>query len=108
VDFQQWLEEDGFAAKVVFSDKATFHVCGKVNHHNVRMEHVRDSLKVNVTSLCNQNYLHKQLTRERLHLTRTMLKQNYFQFYDNTYAQTRFGHRFLPILQFSQRSTYNI
>jgi hypothetical protein len=53
VDFQQRLEEDGFAEKLVFSDEATFHVCGKVNRHNVRIwstenphatvEHVRDS-----------------------------------------------------------------
>jgi len=53
VDFEQRLEEDGFAEKLVFSDEATFHVCGKVNRHNVRiwgtenphatMEHVRDS-----------------------------------------------------------------
>jgi hypothetical protein len=58
VNFQQWLEEDGFAEKLVFSDKATFHVCGKVNHHNVciwgmenphvMMEHVCDSPIVNV------------------------------------------------------------
>jgi hypothetical protein len=58
VDFQQRLEEDGFAEKLVFSDEVTFHVCGKVNHHNVRiwgtenphamMEHIHDSPKVNV------------------------------------------------------------
>ncbi|GFG35807.1 hypothetical protein Cfor_03971 [Coptotermes formosanus] len=58
VDFQQRLEEDGFAEKLAFSDEATFHACGKVNRHNVRiwgtenphatMEHVRDSPKVNV------------------------------------------------------------
>ena len=58
VDFQQWLEKDGFAEKLVFSDEATFHVCGKVNRHNVRnwgtdnphatMEYVRDLPKVNV------------------------------------------------------------
>ena len=37
VDFQQQLEEDGFAEKLVFSDEAMFHVCvcGKVNRHNV-------------------------------------------------------------------------
>ncbi|GFG34991.1 hypothetical protein Cfor_01096 [Coptotermes formosanus] len=28
VDFQQQLEEDGFAEKLVFSDEATFHVRG--------------------------------------------------------------------------------
>ena len=58
VDFQQRLEEDRFAEKLVFSDEATFHLCGKVNRHNVRiwgtenthatMEHVGDSPKVNV------------------------------------------------------------
>jgi len=35
VDFQQRLEEDGFAEKLVFSDKVTFRVCDKVNRHNV-------------------------------------------------------------------------
>jgi len=60
VDFQQRLEEDGFAEKLVFSDEATFHMCGKVNRHNVRvriwgtknphatMEYVRDSPEVYV------------------------------------------------------------
>lgn len=37
LDFQQRLREDRFAEKLVFSDKATFHVCGKVNRHNVRI-----------------------------------------------------------------------
>jgi len=35
VDFQQQLEEDGFAEKLVFTDEVTFHVCDKVNRHNV-------------------------------------------------------------------------
>jgi len=58
LDFQQRLREDGFAEKLVFSDEVTFHVCGKVNRHNVRIwgtenphvtiEYVRDSPKVNV------------------------------------------------------------
>jgi hypothetical protein len=58
VDFQQRLEEDGFAEKLVSSDEATFRVCGKVSRHNVRIwgtenphatvEHVRDLPKVNV------------------------------------------------------------
>ena len=58
VDYQQRLEEDGFAEKLVFSNDATFHVCGKVNRHNLRiwgteyphasMKHVRDSPKVKV------------------------------------------------------------
>ena len=47
----------GLAEKLVFSDEATLHVCGKVNRHNVRiwgmenphatMEHIRDLPKVN-------------------------------------------------------------
>jgi hypothetical protein len=58
LDFQQQLEEDRFAEKLVFSDQAAFRVCGKVNSHIVRiwgtedphatMQHVRDSPKVNV------------------------------------------------------------
>ena len=58
MDFQQRLEKGGFAEKLVFSDEATFHVCDKVNRHNVRiwvtenshatMEHVHDSPNVNV------------------------------------------------------------
>ena len=37
LDFQQWLLKDGFAEELVFSDEATFHVCGKVYRHNVRI-----------------------------------------------------------------------
>ena len=58
LDFQQQLLEDGFAEKLVSSDEATFHVCGKVNRHNIRiwgtenphamMEHFRNLPKVNV------------------------------------------------------------
>ena len=58
LDFQQRLREDRFAEKLDFSDEATFHVCGKVSHHNVciwgtenphaTIEYVRDSPKVNV------------------------------------------------------------
>jgi len=43
---------------MVFSDEAAFHVCGKVNRHNVRIwgtenpdatnEYIRDSPKLNV------------------------------------------------------------
>jgi len=35
IDFQQRLEEDGFAKKLVFSEEAMFHVCGKVSRHNI-------------------------------------------------------------------------
>ena len=51
-------QNPNYLANVVFSDEATFHTCGKVNRHNVRIwgseaphsfrEHVRDSRKVNV------------------------------------------------------------
>jgi hypothetical protein len=54
-DFQQRLEEDGFAENLVFADEATFHVCSQVNRHNTSIwsterphavvEHVRDSPK---------------------------------------------------------------
>ena len=57
-DFQQRFLEDGFAEKLVFSDDATFHVCGKVNRLNVHIwgtqnphatiENLRDSPQVNV------------------------------------------------------------
>ena len=58
VDYQQWLEEDWFAEKLVFSDEAIFHMCCKVNCHNIHIwgtenphatiELVRDSPKMNV------------------------------------------------------------
>jgi len=58
LDFQQRLREDGFAEKLVFSDETTFHVCSKINRHNVRIwgtenshattQYVCDSPKVNV------------------------------------------------------------
>jgi hypothetical protein len=74
VDFQQWLEEEGFAEKLVFSEKGMFHVCGKVNHHNVliwgtenpraMMEHVRDLPKVNV--LCAKSTDHFSLRSQLL------------------------------------------
>lgn len=31
------LENDGFADSLMFSDEATFHLSGQVNHHNVRI-----------------------------------------------------------------------
>ena len=51
-------EDNDYLKHVVFSDEATFHTCGKVNRHNVRIwgsehphvaiEHERNSPKVNV------------------------------------------------------------
>jgi len=43
VDFQQWLEEDGFAEKLVFTDEATFHVCVKVNCQRMHLGHRKSS-----------------------------------------------------------------
>ena len=52
--------EDKFDDRLVFSDKATFHLTGKVNKHNTcicgtehphsMLEHVQDSLKMNMFS----------------------------------------------------------
>ena len=60
VNFQEKLQGDEFAEKVIFSDEAIFHVSGKVNCHDVCIwgkqnehefvEHVHDSLKVNAVS----------------------------------------------------------
>jgi hypothetical protein len=47
VEFKQRLEEDRFADKLVFSDEATFYMCGNGNPH-VTVEHVRDSPKLNM------------------------------------------------------------
>ena len=59
VDLLDRIEEKNeFLARILFTDDATFHTCGKVNRHNARIwgsqhpyaiiEHVRDSPKVNV------------------------------------------------------------
>ena len=37
VNFQEKLQEDGFAEKVIFSDEATFDIPGKTNRHSVRV-----------------------------------------------------------------------
>ena len=57
---QERSEVYDFADRLIFSDKATFHVSGKVHQHNFRIwrtqnphaiiEHVQDSPKVNVFS----------------------------------------------------------
>jgi hypothetical protein len=56
VDLQERLEMDGFEDRFVFTDEATFQLCGKVNRHNLRfwgteksratLQHERDSPKV--------------------------------------------------------------
>ncbi|GFG36192.1 hypothetical protein Cfor_06409 [Coptotermes formosanus] len=48
MDFQQWLEEDGFAEKLVFSDEAVSCVCWGMENPHAMVEHIRDSPKVNV------------------------------------------------------------
>jgi hypothetical protein len=55
---QEAMEDDDFAPRLVFGDEATFHLSGKVIHHNLRIwgmenphattEHERDSPKINV------------------------------------------------------------
>ena len=57
-ELQALMEEDGFFEGMIFSDECTFHLCGKVNRHNVCIwgtenpksvvEVARDSSKVNV------------------------------------------------------------
>jgi hypothetical protein len=34
---QEALKDEDFAAKLIFSDEATFHLSGEVNSHNVRL-----------------------------------------------------------------------
>ena len=61
---QEALEDEDFAAKLIFSDECTFHLSGVVNRHNVRIWGsqnprafvmlVRDSPKVNVFCAMSQ------------------------------------------------------
>ena len=37
IELQDLMEEDGFCDRLIFSDEANFHLCGKVNRHNVRV-----------------------------------------------------------------------
>lgn len=55
---QTLMDDVKFVKRFVFSDEAAFHMCGKVNKHNVRVwglenshvfvEHVRDSSKASL------------------------------------------------------------
>jgi len=36
-ELQALMEEDDFFERLIFSDECTFHLCGKVNKHNVRI-----------------------------------------------------------------------
>ena len=57
-EIQALMMEDGFFERLIFSDECTFHLCRKVNRHNVRIwgtknpesvvEVALDSPKVNV------------------------------------------------------------
>jgi hypothetical protein len=57
-EIQERCEEDGFSEHLIFCNKSTFHISGKVNKQNVRIwgaenprgtvDHVQDSPKVNV------------------------------------------------------------
>ena len=31
------MEDDNFLPRLIFSDEATFHICGKVDRHNVQI-----------------------------------------------------------------------
>ncbi|PNF26044.1 hypothetical protein B7P43_G06350 [Cryptotermes secundus] len=52
IEMQERFEVEGFADTLIFSDGATFHLCGKLNRHSVRIwgtrQHVRDSPEANV------------------------------------------------------------
>ncbi|PNF14136.1 hypothetical protein B7P43_G18364, partial [Cryptotermes secundus] len=68
VTMQKALEDEDFAAKLIFSDEATFHLSGMVNRHNVRLWGTenpraivaleRDSPKVNVFYAMSQTKLY--------------------------------------------------
>ena len=57
-ELQALMEEDGFFERQIFSDECKFHLCGKINRHNIRIwgtenpksvvEVACDSPKVNV------------------------------------------------------------
>lgn len=36
INMQEALEDEDLATKLIFSDEATFHLSGNVNHHNVQ------------------------------------------------------------------------
>jgi hypothetical protein len=65
---QEALEGEDFSSNVIFSDEATFHLLGKVNHHNVRVwgtepphatvQLEQDSPKVNVFCAMSQTKLY--------------------------------------------------
>ncbi|PNF36342.1 hypothetical protein B7P43_G00512 [Cryptotermes secundus] len=68
VTMQEAVEDEDFAAKLIFSNEAIFHLSGKVNHHNVRLWGTenpraivaleRYSRKLNVFSAMSQTKLY--------------------------------------------------
>jgi len=60
--------DDNFLSRIVFSDKATFHINGTINQHNVRIwsmehrhetvKHQRDSPRVNVFCAVSQKMVY--------------------------------------------------
>ncbi|PNF20161.1 hypothetical protein B7P43_G00613 [Cryptotermes secundus] len=68
VTMQEAMEDEDFAAKLIFSDEATFNLSGKVNRHNVRLWGTenpraivaleRDSPKLNVFCAMSQTKLY--------------------------------------------------
>ncbi|GFV80955.1 uncharacterized protein TNCV_2269391 [Trichonephila clavipes] len=52
VKFQEKLDVNGFENTLVFTDEATFHLCSKVNRHNLRF---RGTENVNVTLELQRN-----------------------------------------------------
>jgi hypothetical protein len=78
-DVLKHLKEDSlFLDKIVFSDRATFHLSGKVNHHNLIIcgsqnphqihKHVRDSPKVNVFCAVSRTQVYRSFFPPRLPL----------------------------------------
>jgi hypothetical protein len=75
VNMLEFLENDDFGDRIVFSDEATFHINGRVNRHNVRIwgsehprqiiEHVRDSPKLNVFAAI---YIHAMYIEARIQI----------------------------------------
>ncbi|GFX20782.1 uncharacterized protein TNCV_78391 [Trichonephila clavipes] len=86
VKFQEHLDVNGFENTLVFTDEAKFHLCGKVNRHNLRfwstknvhvtLEHQRDSPKMLVRPLPRDlEELKQRITAVLNSITRDMLSR---------------------------------
>jgi hypothetical protein len=101
------LDKDNkFLRKIMFSDKATFHVSGKVNKQNVciwgsehphaTVEHIRGSPKVIVWC----GLLHDRLIRPFFSAEATMTSSNYLDMLENfVYPQLQ---ELQPVVFFQQ------